>query len=59
LVRTQIISVRISPEERRWLERLAQEEERTLGDTLRRVIRRAAQSDERPAKAEAFSISRP
>jgi len=56
-VRTAIISVRISPEERKWLERMAQHEERTLGDTLRRVIRQASKANERPAESEAFSVS--
>ena len=47
LARLAIFAIRITAEERRLITLLAQREERTASDTIRRLIRQAVQKDER------------
>jgi hypothetical protein len=42
--------MRITPEERRLIDQLAQREERTASDVVRRLIRQASNTNERTPK---------
>jgi hypothetical protein len=59
-MRTVKFDLRVSPEERRLIDLLAQREERSASDAIRRLIRRAVQEDERaPKDGGALAVSRP
>lgn len=59
-MRPVYLGVRLTPEERALLSELAQREERTPSDVVRRLIRKAAQNDERaPGNGGALAVSRP
>lgn len=51
-MRTEIFSLRVSPDERKLIDRLAASEERTPSDVVRRLIRQAMQSNERAPAAK-------
>jgi hypothetical protein len=46
VARADIFAMRVTAEERRLIKQLAQREERTASDVVRRLIRKAAQSDD-------------
>jgi hypothetical protein len=50
--------MRIDHEERELFARLAQRERRPVADVIRGLVRKAVQESERPAKADALSVSR-
>lgn len=59
IMRPVYLGVRLTADERAQLERLAQREERTASDLVRRLIRQAAQTTERaPKDGGAFAVSR-
>jgi predicted DNA-binding protein len=53
VARPDIFAIRVSPEERQMIDRLAEREERTPSDVVRRLIRQAIQNNERtPSRQE-------
>lgn len=59
-MRTVKFDLRVSPEERRLIDLLAEREERSASDAIRRLIRQAVQSNERaPKDGGALVVSRP
>ena len=52
MARADFFAMRITLEERRLIDQLAQREERTASDVVRRLIRQAVQSNERAPAAK-------
>jgi hypothetical protein len=52
VTRPDIFAIRVSPEERQMIDLLAEREERTPSDAVRRLIRQAVQNDERAPAAK-------
>jgi hypothetical protein len=58
-MRPDFLGVRLTSDERALLHQLARREEATLSDVVRQLIRKAAQTDERPAKSAEALLTRP
>jgi hypothetical protein len=56
-MRTDMFAMRITADERKLIEQLAAREERSASDAIRRLIRRAVQSNERaPATKQGSAL---
>jgi hypothetical protein len=54
----RVFGIKLTEAERRLIERAAEKEGRPASNLARHLILTALRNEERPAKAEAFSVSR-
>jgi hypothetical protein len=62
MIRENVFTIRITAEERNLINQIAQREDRTASDAIRRLIRQAAQQYERtppPSKSALASATNP